>query len=123
MRFIRSKKVQDRQLRPIPRNSECPSFGGLRVPRELHGARDALAFLHVHQLIRLNVFHRVDLPAGPVDFEHVDFLHFPQAEVNPEVILRNVTAATAYLVNLPMRLSFSWHARYTNEACPNSAAI
>src|ERR1700716_3016947 len=123
MRFIRSKKVQDRQLRSIPRNSECPSFGGLRVPCELHRARDAFAFLYVDQLIRFHIFDRVDLPAGPVDFEHVNFFHLPQAEVNPEIILRNVTAATADLVNLPMRLQFSWHACYTNDTCSNTAAI
>src|ERR1700691_2743748 len=60
----------------------APSLGSVR---ELHRADDSYAFLHYNQLIHLDVFQPIDLPAGPVNFQRLDLFRLPQSEVNPQI--------------------------------------
>src|SRR5215510_10008958 len=54
---------------------------------QLLGFYDALAFFYVDQLVRLDVFHGIDLAAGPADLEQVDLLGFANSEMNTQVAL------------------------------------
>ena len=55
--------------------------------RKPHGTDHAFAFFYEEQLIRFRVFDGVHLAAGPADFEQINFLRLPQAEVNPQIVL------------------------------------
>ena len=67
---------------------------------ELHGARDSFAFFDEDDLIYFHIFQRVDLTAGPMDFENIDFFRFAQAKVNPQIVLGEVATAASDFVDL-----------------------
>src|SRR5450631_3194327 len=98
-------------------------FSGLRIFRELHRVRNPFAFLHEDYLIRLDVFQRVDLPAGPLYLQHVDLLGLAQAEVNPQITLRKIASTAANLVDLLMRLRLPGWMSHAHESSANPAAV
>src|SRR5215467_14968780 len=65
-------------------------------------ARDSLPFGHVVKLIYLQIFQRVHLAAGPVNFEQLYALRRPDSEVNAQVVLREIPSSTADFVDLRM---------------------
>ena len=71
---------------------------------ELFGLHDTLAFFDRDKLIRLHVFHRVHLAAGPAHFEQFDLLGLAESEVNAQIALRDIAAAAADFVDLLVRL-------------------
>ena len=91
--------------------------------RELHGAIDSLPFFHVNQLIRFDVFQRVDLAAGPPNFEQIDFRCFADSKVDPKIILRKVTAAAADFVDLSNAVLLRPGQRHTPQPRANTAPI
>src|SRR6266478_4078742 len=71
--------------------------GLLRV--ELHGADDAFALFDEDHLIRLDIFQCFDEAAGPADFEELDAFCFADAEMDAEIVLREIAAAAADFVD------------------------
>src|SRR5258708_1656010 len=67
---------------------------------ELLGADDAFALFDEDYLIWLDVFQRFDEAARPADFEELDGFGFADAEVDAEIILREIAATTADFVDL-----------------------
>src|SRR6202790_4599611 len=97
-------------------------LGRLRA-LELRGANNSFALLHHDQLVGLHVFQRVHAAARPANFEQLNLLRFSNAEVHAQVILRNVAAAAAHLINLLMRLRFPGQVGHAAQTRANSAAI
>ena len=77
-----------------------------RRGRELHGAHNAFAFLDENQLIDFDIFQSIHLPAGPADFEQLDFVRLAQAKVPTG--LRAVTACEALSGCSPGRPIVGW---------------
>src|SRR5579864_4772290 len=90
---------------------------------KLSSAHDARALLHVDKLVGLDVLDGVDLAAGPVDLQHVDLVRLAKAEMNPQIALREIAAATADFVDLLVRLVLAGYFRYAFQACSDSSAI
>src|SRR5215472_13989578 len=57
----------------------------------------------------------VHLPAGPVDLD-ISLLPFGQAEVDTQVVLRDVAAATANFIQLLALAGYAVHARADGRA-------
>src|SRR5882672_12336943 len=93
----------------------------LRV--ELHGADDAFAFLDEDHLVRLDVFQRFDEAAGPADFEQLHLVRFADAEMDAQIILREISAAAAYFVDLRMQTLLARKMRDALDARADPAAI
>ena len=64
----------------------------------LLGRRRAFAFDHAQDLICFDVFNLLDQSAGPMNLQ-TGFLGCAQAEVESQIALRKVTAATAHFVH------------------------
>src|SRR5260370_34368670 len=77
-----------------------------------HGPHDTFAFFDVNELIGLHVLQRVYLPARPANLQHLNLLRFPQAEMNAQIVLRDVAAAAADFVDLLVRLWCIRRVRY-----------
>ena len=75
----------------------------LTTPAELHVPDNAFAFFHEDQLIGFDIFQGIYLATGPADFQQLHFVRFAQTKVDPQIILREVAATAADLVNLLMR--------------------
>ena len=61
---------------------------------------DFAALLNDVELVDVEVLEDVDLAAEPMDFYAVDFLGLVEAEVDAEIVLREVAAAAAEFVGL-----------------------
>src|SRR6266404_121752 len=90
---------------------------------ELHGADDAFAFFDEDHLIRLDVFQRFDEAAGPADFEEFDVFSFANAEMDAQIILREISAAAPHFVDLRMQTLLARKMRDAFDACADAAAI
>src|SRR3974390_2086879 len=100
---------------------QSTSFTRLRNFRKLLRSRNPHAFRYEDDLIRLNIFQRVNLPARPANLEDVDLLFFAQSEVNAQVALRDVSASSADFIDLLMWFRFPrWmgHASDTGADAP-----
>src|SRR5580692_2781682 len=84
---------------------------------------NSFAFFHHDQLVRLHILQGVNRAAWPADFEQLHLLRFSDTKMNAQIILRNVTAATAYLVNLLVRLRFARRMRNATQAGADAAAV
>ena len=99
----------------------CSGF--LLSPVEVDGAHNALTLFYVDQLIRLEVFHRIHLAAGPVNLQQIHFFSLAEAEMNSQIVLRNVAAAAADFVDLLMWFGLIRWVGYTFQTRPDAAAI
>src|SRR5712671_2555009 len=88
-----------------------------------HRPHNAFTFFNVNQLVGLHIFQRVDLSCWPANFQNLRLVRFAQAEVNAQVVLRDVAAAAANLVNLLMRLRFIRRTAKAAQPRSNTAAI
>src|SRR5260370_25730021 len=88
-----------------------------------HGPHDAFAFVHVNELIGLHVLPRIDLPAGPANLQRLDLIRFPQAEVNAQVVLRDIAAAATDFIDLLVGLWLIGRMRNAAQARADAAAI
>ena len=61
---------------------------------------DSFPFQQGIKAIGCEVLDRLDLPGRPADLQRLDLLCCPQAKVQTEITLRDVTTATANLVGL-----------------------
>src|SRR2546426_2079508 len=69
------------------------------------------AFFNRHHLIHADAGHGIDNAAGPTHLDEVDCGPLLEAEVQPQIILREVTAAAADLVYLGQAARGDLHAR------------
>jgi len=97
----------------------CWAF--LRV--ELHGADDAFALFDEDHLVRLDIFQCFDEAAGPADFEELDAFCFADAEMDAEIVLREIAAAAADFVDLRMQTLLAGEMRDAFDARADAAAI
>jgi hypothetical protein len=72
----------------------------LRGGADALGGDDAFAFADGVELSGGEVFELFRLARGPADFDEVGLRVFAEAEVEPEVVLRKVARAAAYLFGL-----------------------
>src|SRR6266403_4446874 len=95
------------------------SFGRI----ELHGANDAFAFFDEDDLIGLDVFEGFDEAAGPADFEELDGFGFADAEMDAQIILREIAATAAHFVDLRMQTLLAGPMSDAFDARADAAAI
>ena len=83
--------MQRKSLKPGPRALPFPESGRtayffpgfcLLCSGKLHRAHQAFAFFYEGQLIGLDVLQRINLPAGPANFQQIDLFCFSQSKVN-----------------------------------------
>jgi hypothetical protein len=91
--------------------------------RKLLHRKNSSALLNSDKLIGHDISHCIHLPAGPPNFEQIYFPRFAEPEVNSQIALRKVAAATSDFINLPVRFAFSGKSRDTTHTRANSTAV
>src|SRR6516165_1826618 len=111
-------------MRSGKRHRPALSFSLLLYRRsERFLAHDAFALSHIDELVGLNVFQCVHHSTRPTNFENVDFGSVSDAEMDPQVILREVSAAAADFIDLLVRLGLTRHLNDAAHPCSDSAAV
>src|SRR5438132_307280 len=58
------------------------------------------SFLNVKDSVCREVVYPIDSATWPANFDQIDFAAVSQSKVKPQVVLGNITSATAHLINL-----------------------
>src|SRR5580704_14113672 len=107
-------------MRPRTTRLLCPCRS---LPLKRLRLHDAFALFYNDQLIGFDVLERVHLSARPANLDHFGLAGFSQAEVNPQIVLRDVAAAAAHFVDLLVRLGFVWGMADAHQPCSDAAAV
>src|SRR5579863_10189098 len=91
--------------------------------RKGFGSGDSLAFGNVIKTIGTEILERVDLAAGPADFEQFDFCGRAKSEVHAQIVLRKIAAAAADFVDLLMGFGFAGNLSDATDAGSDAAAV
>jgi hypothetical protein len=88
-----------------------------------HGLDNSLTFFDMEELINFHILQRIQPATWPTNLEKVNLLGFAQTKMHSQVILREITAATAYFIHLRVRLRFAWGLGDAANTSANATAI